>query len=202
VSHPWEQTEYPDDCGYGISIRAGVFQLSDGDGKKINYEFPDLATFVGDMHLLCALIADGPLKSFCYRRLSYLSSKFQLHVLLNELRELAAQKAVAHRDFYNVRKVRSQALFSRQFFGKCLSFLGGHAHPRCLLHEPEALASLYQEGSEDGRRERGVPHQGRKGDDADRGVQVDEPNGLRPHRRHARRARGKRCMSKHFFRAA
>ncbi len=33
------------------------------------------------------------------------SSKFQLHVLLNELRELAAQKAVAHRDFYNVRKV-------------------------------------------------------------------------------------------------
>ena len=48
----------------------------------------------------------GPLKSFCYRRLSYLSSKFQLHNLLNELRELAAQKAVAHRDFYNVRKVR------------------------------------------------------------------------------------------------
>ena len=56
---------------------------------------------------MCALIADGPLKSFCYRRLSYLSSKFQLHVLLNELRELAAQKAVAHRDFYNVRKVQT-----------------------------------------------------------------------------------------------
>ena len=52
------------------------------------------------------LLPDGPLKSFCYRRLSYLSSKFQLHVLLNELRELAAQKAVAHRDFYNVRKVK------------------------------------------------------------------------------------------------
>lgn len=44
-------------------------------------------------------------KSFCYRRLSYLSSKFQLHVLLNELRELASQKAVPHRDFYNIRKV-------------------------------------------------------------------------------------------------
>ena len=54
---------------------------------------------------MCALIADGPLKSFCYRRLTYLSSKFQLHLLLNELRELAAQKAVPHRDFYNVRKV-------------------------------------------------------------------------------------------------
>lgn len=44
-------------------------------------------------------------KSFCYRRLSYLSSKFQLHVLLNELRELASQKAVPHRDFYNLRWV-------------------------------------------------------------------------------------------------
>lgn len=42
-------------------------------------------------------------KSFCYRRLSYLSSKFKMHVLLNELHELALQKAVPHRDFYNVR---------------------------------------------------------------------------------------------------
>ena len=66
---------------------------------------PDLETFVTDMQHMCAMIADGPLKSFCYRRLSYLQSKFQLHVLLNELRELAAQKAVPHRDFYNCRKV-------------------------------------------------------------------------------------------------
>ncbi|CAG2064858.1 unnamed protein product, partial [Timema podura] len=28
-----------------------------------------------------------------------------LHVLLNELRELASQKAVPHRDFYNIRKI-------------------------------------------------------------------------------------------------
>lgn len=45
-------------------------------------------------------------KSFCYRRLSYLNSKFQLHVLLNELRELASQKAVPHRDFYNIRYIQ------------------------------------------------------------------------------------------------
>lgn len=44
-------------------------------------------------------------KSFCFRRLSYLSAKFQLHVLLNELKESAAQRAVPHRDFYNIRKV-------------------------------------------------------------------------------------------------
>ena len=48
-----------------------------------------------------------PRKSFCYRRLSYLSNKYQLHVLLNELKESAAQKEVPHRDFYNVHKVSS-----------------------------------------------------------------------------------------------
>ena len=51
-------------------------------------------------------------KSFCYRRLTYLSAKYQLHVLLNELRELAAQKAVPHRDFYNTRKVIFYGKFS------------------------------------------------------------------------------------------
>lgn len=49
-------------------------------------------------------------KSFCFRRLCYLSSKYQLHVLLNEVQELAAQKAVPHRDFYNIRKVREKMI--------------------------------------------------------------------------------------------
>ena len=49
-------------------------------------------------------------KSFCYRRLQYLSSKFQMHILLNEMKELAAQKKVPHRDFYNIRKVNFRPL--------------------------------------------------------------------------------------------
>ena len=65
----------------------------------------DLETFVTDMQMICAMISDGPLKSFCFQRLSYLQSKYKLHNLLNEIRELAEQKAVSHRDFYNVRKV-------------------------------------------------------------------------------------------------
>lgn len=44
-------------------------------------------------------------KSFSYRRLRYLESRFNLHVMLNEHRELKAQKCVPHRDFYNIRKV-------------------------------------------------------------------------------------------------
>ncbi len=38
----------------------------------MDHEVPNLDRFVSDMHLMCALIADGPLKSFCYKRLSYL----------------------------------------------------------------------------------------------------------------------------------
>ncbi len=103
---PWECDFPPDLSELELRLERGVFRVYRvSTGRAVPYEVPNLDQFVSDMHLLCALIADGPLKSFCYKRLSYLSSKFQLHVLLNELRELAAQKAVAHRDFYNVRKV-------------------------------------------------------------------------------------------------
>ncbi|XP_033118747.1 AMP deaminase 2-like isoform X3 [Anneissia japonica] len=73
--------------------------------EVINLPQPDRESFLADMNILMALIANGPIKSFAYRRLSYLSSRFQLHSLLNEMKELAAQKTVPHRDFYNIRKV-------------------------------------------------------------------------------------------------
>ncbi len=46
-----------------------------------------------------------PTKSFAYRRLRYLDSKFHMYMLLNEYQEIADSKKVPHRDFYNVRKV-------------------------------------------------------------------------------------------------
>uniref|UniRef100_A0A672PMM0 AMP deaminase n=1 Tax=Sinocyclocheilus grahami TaxID=75366 RepID=A0A672PMM0_SINGR len=72
---------------------------------ELDLPYPDLQEYIADMTLMMALIINGPVKSFCYRRLQYLSSKFQMHVLLNEMKELAAQKKVPHRDFYNIRKV-------------------------------------------------------------------------------------------------
>lgn len=45
-------------------------------------------------------------KTYCHRRLNFLSSKFYLHEMLNEMAELKELKSVPHRDFYNVRKVR------------------------------------------------------------------------------------------------
>lgn len=104
TSNPWD-VEFPEDENYCIKPIGGVFNVfkKETDEQPIDYSYKKLDEFVKDMQILCTMIADGPLKSFCYRRLSYLYSKFQLHVLLNELRELASQKAVPHRDFYNIR---------------------------------------------------------------------------------------------------
>ncbi|XP_063862391.1 AMP deaminase 2-like isoform X3 [Scylla paramamosain] len=106
---PWK-IDFPENCGYRVSMVDGVFQVyaneeAEQQEKPQPYHYPNLTRYIQDVNLLCALIANGPVKSFCYRRLQYLSSKFQLHVLLNEMRELTAQKAVPHRDFYNIRKV-------------------------------------------------------------------------------------------------
>ncbi|KAI8424726.1 hypothetical protein MSG28_006679 [Choristoneura fumiferana] len=105
---PWE-CHMPEPKNYAVRADRGVFNLyttdANGQETRVPYEYITLAQYIQDMNTMCTMIADGPLKSFCYRRLSYLSSKFQLHVLLNELRELASQKAVPHRDFYNIRKV-------------------------------------------------------------------------------------------------
>ena len=126
TGNAWDCVFQPD-CGYKIQLEKGVYSVYKNEedkaaNKPINYEveffwiisifiiiyifqFVDLETFVTDMQLLCAMISDGPLKSFCFQRLSFLQSKYKLHNLLNEIRELAEQKAVSHRDFYNVRKV-------------------------------------------------------------------------------------------------
>ncbi|OWA53532.1 AMP deaminase 2 [Hypsibius exemplaris] len=58
-----------------------------------------------DYSTIRIMMQDGPLKSFCFRKLRFLETKFVLHANLNENREMAAQKLVPHRDFYNIRKV-------------------------------------------------------------------------------------------------
>ncbi|CAI5440793.1 unnamed protein product [Caenorhabditis angaria] len=93
---------------YTLKRNRGVTEICNED-EKIDPLFQDVYVqkeeFLNDTEKLTAMIVDGPLKSFCFRRLSYLQNKFQLHVLLNELRELHEQKGVSHRDFYNIRKV-------------------------------------------------------------------------------------------------
>ncbi|XP_040193572.1 AMP deaminase 2 isoform X2 [Rana temporaria] len=111
--HPYEVCDpstMPPDLEYGLKMVNGVIHvyrkqdITDAT-TELDLPYPDLQEFVADMNVLMSLIINGPIKSFCYRRLQYLSSRFQMHVLLNEMKELAAQKKVPHRDFYNIRKV-------------------------------------------------------------------------------------------------
>ncbi|GAA5928637.1 uncharacterized protein JCM15063_003927 [Sporobolomyces koalae] len=88
----------------------GVYQVyneeqSDSDSAKPLYTVPTIKEYFQDLDEVLSVISDGPAKSFAWRRLRYLESKWNLYVLLNEYRELAEMKRVSHRDFYNVRKV-------------------------------------------------------------------------------------------------
>ncbi|XP_030076388.1 AMP deaminase 2 [Microcaecilia unicolor] len=111
--HPYEKCDphsMPSDIGFGLKMVDGVVHVYTkrnimDKSTELDLPYPDLQEFLADMNFLMALIINGPIKSFCYRRLQYLSSKFQMHVLLNEMKELASQKKVPHRDFYNIRKV-------------------------------------------------------------------------------------------------
>ncbi|XP_068589102.1 AMP deaminase 2 isoform X1 [Cebidichthys violaceus] len=112
-THPYENQDpasMPHDIGYGCKMVDGVMHVYTTKNimeksTELDLPYPDLQEYIADMNVMMALIINGPVKSFCYRRLQYLSSKFQMHILLNEMKELAAQKKVPHRDFYNIRKV-------------------------------------------------------------------------------------------------
>ncbi|XP_063387499.1 AMP deaminase 2-like isoform X1 [Cydia fagiglandana] len=151
---PWE-CHMPEPKDYTIRPDRGVFNLytkgADGQETRVPYEYIPLSEYIQDMNTMCNMIADGPLKSFCYRRLSYLSSKFQLHVLLNELRELASQKAVPHRDFYNIRKVdthihAASCMNQKHLLRFIKKTLKNHADEVVTLHKgvPMTLKAVFQ----------------------------------------------------------
>ncbi|KAL0069172.1 AMP deaminase [Marasmius tenuissimus] len=87
----------------------GVYQVYENDdkrkAKKPLFEIPSVKEYFQDLDYVLSIIADGPTKSFAFRRLKFLSSKFTMFSLMNEFQELAEMKSVPHRDFYNVRKV-------------------------------------------------------------------------------------------------
>uniref|UniRef100_A0A665UV15 AMP deaminase n=1 Tax=Echeneis naucrates TaxID=173247 RepID=A0A665UV15_ECHNA len=103
---------------------------------EMDLPYPDLQEYIADMNVMMALIINGPVKSFCYRRLQYLSSKFQMHILLNEMKELAAQKKVPHRDFYNIRKVNLKAVST---FSKSELFVDTHIHASSCMNQKHLL---------------------------------------------------------------
>lgn len=88
---------------------SSVFQVYESaeacESNQPIVQIPCLRDFYMDLDAIIDVTTNGPIKSFAFKRLSYLERKFQLHALLNEYQEMADSKKVPHRDFYNVRKV-------------------------------------------------------------------------------------------------
>ncbi|KAM9765761.1 AMP deaminase 3 isoform 1-T1 [Menidia menidia] len=107
---PHSMDDIPEDLNYELQMKDGIVHVYDDAealSKKQPHDlpYPDLETFAIDLGHVLTMIADGPTKTYCHRRLNFLSSKFHLHEMLNEMAELKELKCVPHRDFYNVRKV-------------------------------------------------------------------------------------------------
>lgn len=68
-------------------------------------QVPTLRQYYKDKDKFIDYSTDGPSKSYTYRQLEILDSKFNLHKMENAYQEHTDCKKVPHRDFYNVRKV-------------------------------------------------------------------------------------------------
>ncbi|KAI9321520.1 hypothetical protein BX666DRAFT_2017455 [Dichotomocladium elegans] len=106
----WEDCDIPGDHEYTFGVgHEGFYEVyqteDDKKNKKAIHPMPTRKEYFQDMDYVLNAISDGPTKSFAFRRLRYLDSKWQTYILLNEFEELADSKRVPHRDFYNVRKV-------------------------------------------------------------------------------------------------
>jgi hypothetical protein len=76
-----------------IELLSGTHRSALLEGKdKPAFDIPDIREYFMDLEYVLSVIADGPTKSFAYRRLKYLSSKFTMYSLLNEFQEMADMK--------------------------------------------------------------------------------------------------------------
>ncbi|XP_037310611.2 AMP deaminase 3 [Pungitius pungitius] len=107
---PYSTQNIPENLNYELKMKDGIVYVYDNaealrENRPHDLPYPDFETFAIDFSHVLAMIADGPTKTYCHRRLNFLSLKFYLHEMLNEMAELKELKCVPHRDFYNVRKV-------------------------------------------------------------------------------------------------
>ncbi|CAF4996504.1 unnamed protein product [Rotaria sp. Silwood1] len=108
VENPFSKPLLPpmDAC---VRVEKGIYHVYILNEQKqwipSKYKSITMEEFIEDYTLISKMIVDGPLQSFCHRRLQYLKTKHDLHTLLNEVKEWSEVKSASHRDFYNVRKV-------------------------------------------------------------------------------------------------
>jgi AMP deaminase len=101
-----KETELPQGRDWSWKMRHGIIDVKDEENNPIRFVCrPDTLEFLDNHAHLLSLMSQGTLRTYCWRRLQFLSHKFHLHALLNENLEVREQKELPHRDFYNCRKV-------------------------------------------------------------------------------------------------
>ncbi|CAG8543490.1 1775_t:CDS:2 [Funneliformis caledonium] len=106
----FDKCEIPGEHEYNFKLNeSGIYNVyetqEDLDNNRSAYEVPSVKDYFMDLECILETISDGPAKSYAYKRLCYLESKWNMYSLLREYQEIADSKSVPHRDFYNVRKV-------------------------------------------------------------------------------------------------
>lgn len=90
----------------GFRMEKGVMKCwRNQKGKTVFYTARPANDFFTNLHRLMLIVTNGPCKTLSYRRLKLLESRYEIHMMLNSDLELQQQKAVPHRDFYNIRKI-------------------------------------------------------------------------------------------------
>ncbi|KAJ2663678.1 AMP deaminase [Coemansia sp. RSA 1200] len=82
----------------------GVYVVYKEPDKQVSNS-PTFCEFCSDFFFILDTIADGPVKTWAYRRLEYLDTNWQMNALANEQKEMLESRMVPHRDLYNVYKV-------------------------------------------------------------------------------------------------
>ena len=116
-THPYQRPLLvPENFNKEIEFRMkeGVVHIYERDApnkewKEMNLgvQVPTLKEFLEDLGKINDGSSSGPLNSFAAKRCDSLKQSFHLYALNNELLEANELKALSHRDFYNVCKVRS-----------------------------------------------------------------------------------------------
>lgn len=129
-----------------IPAPKGAGDASFENGKKPISRVPRLREYFSDLDYLLGVCSDGPAKSFAFRRLKYLASKWSLYCLLNEYQELADMKVSVP----GPRRNAANDLAGRAAPRLLQRAKGGHSHSPLGEHEPEASSAIYQVQAQEG----------------------------------------------------
>ena len=88
-----------------VSPSSPTSPTSSSSAPRVVFSCPSRSDYALALSLIMDIAGSGPLRSFAHNRLYLLESRFNLHQTLNGDLEALAQRAVPHRDFYNVRKI-------------------------------------------------------------------------------------------------